>query len=158
MTVDQSRPGPAGEDHAGSGPGRVRRAGPPERMSILTVGCRTIRVAVREGTPGTPPLLLCIACRSASWPRLLRSGLPQDRAEDLLAGDRHVVANIGEDRRLDPETALEPRAGWPAPAIGQRGAFSLAGVDVAQDPQLHLGRDDRAEIRGRVERGPGSMS
>ena len=28
-------------------------------MRILTVGGWTIRVAVREGTPGTPPLLLC---------------------------------------------------------------------------------------------------
>src|SRR5208282_1480023 len=51
----------------------------------------------------------------------------EDRAEDLLAGDRHVVADVGEDRRLDPEAALEPRAGWLAPAVGQRGAFGLAG-------------------------------
>ncbi len=63
MTIDQPRAGPAGEDRAGSGLGRVlgrlRRAGPPERMRILTVGGRAIRVAVREGTPGWPPLLLC---------------------------------------------------------------------------------------------------
>jgi poly(3-hydroxyalkanoate) depolymerase len=30
-----------------------------ERMRILTIGGRAIRVAVREGTPGWPPLLLC---------------------------------------------------------------------------------------------------
>ena len=38
---------------------RLRRAGLAERMRILTVGGRAIRVAVREGTPGWPPLLLC---------------------------------------------------------------------------------------------------
>ena len=63
MTVDPTRPGPAGEDRAGSALGRalgrLRRAGPPERMRILTIGGRAIRVAVREGAPGRPPLLLC---------------------------------------------------------------------------------------------------
>ena len=63
MTIDPTRPGPAGEDRAGSTLGRVlgrlRRAGPPERMRILTIGGRAIRVAVREGTPSRPPLLLC---------------------------------------------------------------------------------------------------
>jgi poly(3-hydroxyalkanoate) depolymerase len=63
MTIDQSSPGPAGEDRAGSGLGRLlsrlRRAGPAERMRILTIGGRTIRVAVREGAPDWPPLLLC---------------------------------------------------------------------------------------------------
>ena len=63
MTIDPSRPGPTGEDCAGSGLGRVlswlRRAGPAERMRILTIAGRSIRVAVREGTPDWPPLLLC---------------------------------------------------------------------------------------------------
>ena len=66
MTIDPARPRPAGEDRAGSALGRVlgrlRRAGPfgpPERMRILTIGGRAIRVAVREGAPGRPPLLLC---------------------------------------------------------------------------------------------------
>ena len=64
MTIDTSRPGPAGEDRPGSGLGRVirgrlRRAGPAERMRILRIGGRAIRVAVREGASGWPPLLLC---------------------------------------------------------------------------------------------------
>jgi poly(3-hydroxyalkanoate) depolymerase len=71
MTADQVLPGPAGEDEdrAGSGlsriVGRLRRggasgaAGPPERMRVLAVGGRTIRISVREGTAGWPPLLLC---------------------------------------------------------------------------------------------------
>ncbi len=64
MTIDTSRPGPAGEDRPGSGVGRVirgrlRRAGPAERMRILRIGGRAIRVAVREGASGWPPLLLC---------------------------------------------------------------------------------------------------
>jgi hypothetical protein len=53
MTIDPVRPQPAGEDRAGSALGRVlgrlRRAGPegpPERMRILTIGGRAIRVAV----------------------------------------------------------------------------------------------------------------
>ncbi|HJY66094.1 MAG TPA: poly(3-hydroxyalkanoate) depolymerase [Streptosporangiaceae bacterium] len=68
MTAEQALPGPAGEDEArpGSGLGRVlgrlRRGGlpgPPERMRVLAVGGRTIRVSVREGAAGWPPLLLC---------------------------------------------------------------------------------------------------
>jgi poly(3-hydroxyalkanoate) depolymerase len=63
MTIDPTRPGPAGEDRAGSGLGRVlsrlRRPGPAERMRILRIGGRTIRVAVGEGAPEWPPLLLC---------------------------------------------------------------------------------------------------
>jgi poly(3-hydroxyalkanoate) depolymerase len=64
MTIDKSRPGAAGEDRPGSGLGRVirrgpRQPGPAERMRILRIGGRTIRVAVREGAPEWPPLLLC---------------------------------------------------------------------------------------------------
>ena len=44
--------GPAGRS-------RLRPVGPAERMRILTVGGRAIRVAVREGAGGWPPLLLC---------------------------------------------------------------------------------------------------
>jgi poly(3-hydroxyalkanoate) depolymerase len=63
MTANQPSPGPAGDDPTGSGParalGRLRKAGPAERIRILAVGGRTIRVSLREGVPGWPPLLLC---------------------------------------------------------------------------------------------------
>ena len=64
MTIDMSWPRPAGKDRSRSGfaravQGQLLRAGPAERMRSLTAGGRAIRVAVREGTPGRPPLLLC---------------------------------------------------------------------------------------------------
>ena len=63
MTADQPSPEPAGKDRAGAGrgwiPGRRRKAEASQRMRILTVGGRGLRVSVREGTPGWPPLLLC---------------------------------------------------------------------------------------------------
>jgi poly(3-hydroxyalkanoate) depolymerase len=78
MIIDPSHPGPARDDRLGSGlarvlpsglwraePGERRavaaawRAGPAERMRILTIGGRAIRVSVREGALGRPPLLLC---------------------------------------------------------------------------------------------------
>jgi len=64
MTIDASRPGPAEEDRPGSGLGRVirsrlHRPRPTERMRILRIGGRALRVSVREGTSDWPPLLLC---------------------------------------------------------------------------------------------------
>jgi len=64
MTIDMSCLRPAGKDRPGSGLARVVRRRPlwaesAEGMRSLTVGGRAIRVAVREGTPGRPPLLLC---------------------------------------------------------------------------------------------------
>jgi poly(3-hydroxyalkanoate) depolymerase len=63
MTTDQPGPGPAGDGSAGPGPGpvlsRPHRGGPAEQMRILRVGGRAMRVSVRPGAPGWPPLLLC---------------------------------------------------------------------------------------------------
>src|ERR1700753_2005869 len=73
MTADQPTPEPAGKQPAGKGsagknrsrggrgwiPGRSRKAEASQRMRILSVGGRSLRVSVREGTPGWPPLLLC---------------------------------------------------------------------------------------------------
>jgi poly(3-hydroxyalkanoate) depolymerase len=64
MTIETSRPGPAWKDRPGSGfaravRSRLRWAGPAERMRVVKTGGRAIRVTVREGTSGWPPLLLC---------------------------------------------------------------------------------------------------
>ena len=58
MTADQPSPESAGKDRAA--PGWIpAKAGAPQRMRMLSVGGRSLRVSVREGTPGWPPLLLC---------------------------------------------------------------------------------------------------
>jgi poly(3-hydroxyalkanoate) depolymerase len=59
MTIDTTRKGRPGAGLARAVRSRLRRAGPAERMRLLRTGGRAIRVAVREGTPGWPPLLLC---------------------------------------------------------------------------------------------------
>ena len=64
MTIDISWSRPAGKDRSRSGLARavrawLLRAESAERMRNLSVGGRAIRVAVREGAPGRPPLLLC---------------------------------------------------------------------------------------------------
>jgi poly(3-hydroxyalkanoate) depolymerase len=64
MTADATRAEPPAGEREGAGPrrgvrGRRRRTGSAERMRILTIGGRTIRVSVRDGAPGRVPLLLC---------------------------------------------------------------------------------------------------
>ena len=65
MTADQSGAEPAGGNRPGPALGRIlgrrRNAGQakPERMRMVAVGGRTLRVSVRAGEPGRPPLLLC---------------------------------------------------------------------------------------------------
>jgi len=64
MTIDIPWPRPARKDRLRYGlaravRGRLLRAESAERMRNLRVGGRALRIAVREGTPGWPPLLLC---------------------------------------------------------------------------------------------------
>ena len=63
MTADPGRSGPAWGRRRRGGPRqvipvRLRRVGPAERIQMLTVGGRVLRVATRDGDPGRPPLLL----------------------------------------------------------------------------------------------------
>jgi poly(3-hydroxyalkanoate) depolymerase len=64
MTADPGRSGPAWGRRRRGGPRqvipvRLRRVGPAERIQMLTVGGRVLRVASRDGDPDRPPLLLC---------------------------------------------------------------------------------------------------
>jgi poly(3-hydroxyalkanoate) depolymerase len=64
MTIDPPDPAPAGRSRLATGLGqvvrwRLRPVAAAERMRILTIGGRAMRVALREGNPGWPPLLLC---------------------------------------------------------------------------------------------------
>jgi poly(3-hydroxyalkanoate) depolymerase len=63
MTIDVSCPQPAGNGRGAGAAWVARRrllvAESAERMRRLTAGGRAVRVAVREGTAGWPPLLLC---------------------------------------------------------------------------------------------------
>jgi len=64
MTADPGRRGPAWGRRRRGGlrqvkPIRLRRVGPAERIQMLTVGGRVLRVATRDGDPRRPPLLLC---------------------------------------------------------------------------------------------------
>src|SRR5207247_485212 len=85
--------------------------------------------------------------------RLVTRGVLQhadNRAEDLLARDLHVVRHVREDRRTDPEAPLETGAlGRRAPERERR-SLLLAGLDVAENALLLLGRDHRTEIRAEV--------
>ena len=62
MTVETPRPEPARRQWDRLGrlvPGRMRRGYPAGHMRSLSIGGRLLRVAVREGDPAWPPLLLC---------------------------------------------------------------------------------------------------
>jgi hypothetical protein len=65
----------------------------------------------------------------------------EHRSEDLLAGDRHVVAGVGEQRR-GHEVAGRQVALAALPAAHQAGALLLAAGDVAEHA-LELPRVDQ---------------
>src|SRR5437764_1608349 len=74
----------------------------------------------------------------------------EDRAEDLLLGDRHRVVDVDEHRRLDvPAFRVVRRA---AAAEGKRRPLLLALLDVAQDPVALLLGDQWAHHHVRALR------
>ena len=72
----------------------------------------------------------------------------EHRPEDLFAGDRLVVADVGKDGGLDEPAA--PR-GPPAPG-DETGALLLRGADVALDPVAMPRGRHRPDHRRRVKR------
>jgi pimeloyl-ACP methyl ester carboxylesterase len=57
--LTRSRPEPAAAGHPRRvGPGQPRHAGPGEHITMPVIGGRILRVAMREGNPAWPPLLL----------------------------------------------------------------------------------------------------
>src|SRR6185437_4707548 len=71
-----------------------------------------------------------------------------DRPEDLVAGDRHLIADVVEDGRLDEEAV----AADPLAAGDQPRALLLAEVDVMQDLVELLLRDLGALLGLRILR------
>src|SRR5262249_44159875 len=74
----------------------------------------------------------------------------EDRTEDLLAEDRHLRRDVGEDGRLE-EIAFARSDVGARTARNERGAFLLRHLDVAEIVVELFLRRDGAEPRARVE-------
>src|SRR5579862_435515 len=73
-----------------------------------------------------------------------------DGPEDLVSGDGHLVADAGEERRLDVPAARQVRGA--AAAAGERRALAHAVGDVALDAVALRGRHERADDGVRIAR------
>ena len=162
MTIEASLPGPAGQDRPGSGlgrviPGRLRWVGPAKRTRILRIGGRALRVAVREGTPGWPPLLLCNGIGASL--ELLQPFV--DALDPRRGIIRFDMPGIGGS----PAPVLPYHLGTSAPLLaglldqlGYRQADVLGiswGGGLAQ--QFALSRPDRVRRLVLVATGPGAL-
>jgi hypothetical protein len=108
MTADPGRSGPAWGRRRRGGPRqvipvRLRRVGPAERIQMLTVGGRVLRVATRDGNPGRPPLLLCngIGGRLELFQPFVdaldpRRGVPDSQLHVYHGG--HLELGVGAER------------------------------------------------------------
>ena len=76
-----------------------------------------------------------------------------DRAEDLLTGDLHVVPHAGEDGGLDEVALLETLGRVALPADQRLRAFLLAGLEVAAHAVELVLADEGADARLGVEAG-----
>src|SRR3954451_5882170 len=75
----------------------------------------------------------------------------QHRPEDLLLGDRHVVGDVGEDRRLDEVALVEPLGRLLAAGDQPRALLDALADVAAHALALDVG-DQRAEARLLLER------
>jgi pimeloyl-ACP methyl ester carboxylesterase len=127
--------------------GRLRRAGPVERMRILTIGGRAIRVATREGTPGWPRLLLCNGIGAslelfqpfvdALDPRRPAASI----ASELYAGSARDDPALARDL-LHATTRLGPARGYYYQLLSSFGWTSLPRLPKLRQPTLILAGDD----------------
>src|SRR6202012_1826211 len=74
----------------------------PDRSGLDLAGYVEGPLVVGAPDPGGEPALGVVGGLDGSLGPL-RADHREYRAEDLLARDRHVVADVAEDRRLDPE-------------------------------------------------------
>src|ERR1700735_750117 len=72
-------------------------------------------------------------------------------AEDPITRDRHVSANIGEYWSARPLSCARSADRWHVRPYSNAKPSSLAGSAV-REPVAQFGRDDRAEIRRRIQR------
>ena len=167
MTINISWPRPAGKGRSRSGlaravpgrivPGRLLRAESAERMRVLSVGGRAIRVAVREGTPGLPPLLLCNGI-GVSLELLQPFVDALDSRRGVIRFDMPGIG--GSPAPVIPYhlAALAPLLSGLLDQLGYQQADVLGiswGGGLAQ--QFALGRPDRVRRLVLVATGPGAL-
>ena len=87
---------------------------------------------------------LAIATASSSSLNVMTD---EHRPEDFLLRDAHVVADAGEDGRLDEPAVAALRPGGRAAAQHALGALALGDVDVGEDLLVLRRRRDRADLR-----------
>jgi poly(3-hydroxyalkanoate) depolymerase len=136
---------------------RRRRAGQAERMRILGVGGRALRVCVRDGAAGRPPLLLCNGLGASL--ELLQPFVDElDRRRPVIRFDMPGVGG-------SPAPVLPYHLGTSAPLLaGLLDQLGYPEADVlgiswggALAQQFALSRPDRVRRLVLVATGPGAL-
>jgi poly(3-hydroxyalkanoate) depolymerase len=137
--------------------GRLRRAGQAERMRILTIRGRSLRVSVRDGSLGWPPLLLCNGIGASL--ELLQPFVDElDRRRPVVRFDMPGVGG-------SPAPVLPYHLGTSAPLLaGLLDQLGYPQADVlgiswggALAQQFALSRRDRVRRLVLVATGPGAL-
>jgi poly(3-hydroxyalkanoate) depolymerase len=161
MTTDAAGPESAEGNRAGVSRlvpwRRPRRPEPAERMRIVTVGGRALRVSVRDGAPGRTPLLLCNGI-GASLELLEPFADALDPQRPVIRFDMPGVG--GSPAPVIPYhlTTLPPMLAGLLDELGYEQADVLGiswGGALAQ--QFALGRRDRVRRLVLVATGPGML-
>lgn len=135
----------------------MRRAGQAGRMRILAIGGRALRVSVRDGSPGWPPLLLCNGIGASL--ELLQPFVDElDRRRPVIRFDMPGVGG-------SPAPVLPYHLGTSAPLLaGLLDQLGYPQADVlgiswggALAQQFALSRPDRVRRLVLVATGPGAL-